>query len=314
MKADTPTVPPLLVTGGLGLDTLVMPDGTERREIGGSGWFAALAAAFFVRPHLFGAVGGDFPLAERDRLERLGVDTGGMAVIANEKTFAWKCRYHSDPDKRKTLELHPNVEESFRPHLSEGERRCPYVLLANMRPDFQRRVLDQMEGEPFVALDTIDFWIRERREELLSMIRRVTLLVINDEEAASLTGESDPHQAGRALLELGPALAVVKLGSRGSLGFAPGKDWHVPAQLVENPVDPTGAGDSFVGALMATLATSGTRDAEALRAAMEAGARIAALTVRDFSARALIAELERRRGHNRSSSHTQTRHEGHKGC
>ncbi|MBC2595550.1 sugar kinase [Ruficoccus amylovorans] len=289
------TTSSLLVTGGLGLDTLVMPDGEVRHEIGGSAWFASLAAAFFLKPRLLGVVGGDFPLAERDRLESLGVDTAGMVVLADEKTFAWKCLYHADPDKRKTLELHPNVEESYRPRLSEAERRCPFLLLANMRPDFQRRVLDQMAGEPFVALDTIDFWIRERRNELLQMIRRTRLLLLNDEEATLLTGEPDPHRAGRALLALGPEFAVVKLGSRGSLGFAQREDWHVPAQLVENPVDPTGAGDSFAGALMATLAVAEKRDAAALRVAMEAGARIAAITVQGFSARALIAGLERER-------------------
>lgn len=294
MNATPSSAPQLLVTGGLGLDTLVMPDGQERREIGGSGWFASLAAAFFLKPHLLGVVGGDFPAEERERLEQLGVDTAGMAVIARENTFAWKCRYHQDPDKRKTLELLPNVEESFRPALSEVERHCPFLLLANMRPDFQRRVLDQMEGEPFVALDTIDFWIRERRDDLLAMIARTSLMLLNDEEATALTGRDDPVQAGRALLELGPRFAVVKLGSRGSLGFTVGADWHVPAQLVDKPVDPTGAGDSFAGALMANLALSGKTDAATLRAAMEAGARIAAITVQDFSARALIAALQKR--------------------
>jgi sugar/nucleoside kinase (ribokinase family) len=294
MDTASSSAPRLLVTGGLGLDTLVMPDGRERHEIGGSGWFASLAAAFFLRPHLLGVVGGDFPAEERERLERLGVDTAGMAVIAGEKTFSWKCRYHRDPDKRKTLELLPNVEESFRPALSEAERHCPFLLLANMRPDFQRRVLDQMAGAPFVALDTIDFWIRERRDDLLAMIARTSLMLLNDEEATALTGHADPVQAGRALLELGPHFAVVKLGSRGSLGFAAGADWHVPAQRVDKPVDPTGAGDSFAGALMARLALSGKTDDDALRTAMEAGARIAAITVQDFSARALIAALEGR--------------------
>ena len=163
-----------------------------------------------------------------------------------------------------------------------------------MRPDFQRRVLDQMEGKPFVALDTIDFWIRERRDDLLQMIKRVSLLLLNDQEATLLTGEDDPRRAGQTLLELGPAFAVVKLGSRGSLGFTRGEDWHVPARLVDNPVDPTGAGDSFLGALMAKLVVSEKNDADALRAAMEAGARTAAITVQDFSARGLIAELEKR--------------------
>ncbi|MGE9292747.1 MAG: PfkB family carbohydrate kinase [Puniceicoccales bacterium] len=295
MNEQPPKPPPLLVAGGLGLDTLLMPDGSERREIGGSGWFASLAAAFFLRPQLFGAVGGDFPLEEREHLERLGVDTTGITVLPHEKTFAWKCRYHQDPDKRKTLELHPNVEESFRPELNASQRRCPYLLLANMRPDFQGRVLEQMEGEPFVALDTIDFWIRERRSELLDMIRRTSLMLLNDEEAALLTGYEDPRQAGRALLELGPRFAVVKLGSRGSLGFSQGKDWHVPAELVDNPVDPTGAGDSYAGALMATLAQCPHPDSEALLEAMQVGARTAAITVQDFSARALIAKLEQRK-------------------
>ena len=101
MSTDSHPIPRLLVTGGLGLDTLVMPDGSERHEIGGSAWFASLAAALFIRPHLFGVVGGDFPLAEREHLERLGVDTGGMAVIADQKTFAWKCLYHKDPTSAK---------------------------------------------------------------------------------------------------------------------------------------------------------------------------------------------------------------------
>jgi sugar/nucleoside kinase (ribokinase family) len=232
-------------------------------------------------------VGGDFPRSALQDLRRRGVDLDGLQVVEEGLTFRWKGRYHQNMDARDTLETHLNVFESFVPRLPPAYRSCPALFLANIQPGLQREVLDQMSGPRLVGLDTMNLWIETAREELERVLRRVDILVINEEEARQLAEEHNLVRAAKKICALGPRTLVIKRGGYGAL-LVHGEDFFsVPALPLDQVVDPTGAGDTFAGGFMGFLARSGDPTPDTLRKAMVYGSVLASFCVQGFSYDAL---------------------------
>ncbi len=263
----------LAIAGGVGLDTLVYPDGHSESRVGGSAWYAVHAASLFTTTSLVAAVGEDFPGEELALLRERGVDFSGFRCLPGRRSFRWTAAYAENPDDRVTLSLDPNVEEEFDPHVPA----CPFLFLANCRPPLQQAAL-RGNTAGFVALDTIDRWIQTSRSAIEEMLPAVTLFFVNRDEAALWTGHSDPSEAARAITGAGVNACVVKLGAAGAIiRTASGESFIDPAP-VEKFRDATGAGDVFAGAMLGCLAARGTTDPDdaSLRSAAVIGARVAA--------------------------------------
>jgi len=271
----------ILLVGSVALDELHTPAGSVRDAFGGSASYFALAARFFAPVRLVAVVGHDFPAAHRDLLADSGVDLGGLEV-ADGPCFRWGGRYGHDLNHRETLFTNLGVFEHFHPKVPDAWRESAYVFLGNIHPALQMEVLDQVRSPRLVALDTMNLWIETARDALLAVLRRVDLLVVNDGEARQLTGESNLVRAGRRLLELGPRVAVVKKGEHGAALFGAAGAFAIPAVPLDHVVDPTGAGDSFAGGLVGSLAAAGSLEDGALRRAMALGSVLASFTVEDF--------------------------------
>jgi sugar/nucleoside kinase (ribokinase family) len=272
----------LLVVGSVALDTVATTT-TERVEVlGGAASYASVAASFLAPVRLTGVVGTDFPAEHVALLERHKVDLGGLEKAAG-RTFRWSGRYSSDFNVRTTLDTQLNVFESFRPKLPAAWSDSPFVFLANIDPELQLSVLDQVARPKFVACDTMNFWIEGKREVLLRLLARVDLLLLNDEEARLLSGLSNLTAAARMIRALGPRAVVIKRGDAGALLFHEGGVFAAPAFPIETVVDPTGAGDSFAGGFMGWLAHSGATTPADIRTAMILGSVLASYCVEDFS-------------------------------
>lgn len=294
-----PEPSPVLVVGSVAYDSIVTPRESGERILGGSASYGALAASYFAPARLVGVVGHDFRAADRRRFERRGVDLEALQTDASGRTFFWRGRYHENFNLRETLELELNVFERFQPRLPEGHRASPFAFIGNIRPDLQLHVLGQLTANPFVVADTIDIWIETRRDELLQVLRRANLSVLNDSEAAKITGQTNAIAAGRALRDLGLPAVIVKKGEHGAVLFHDDGLFSLPAYPVAELRDPTGAGDSFAGALIGYLAARGETGFAAMREGMAYATAVASLTVEDFScdrlASAGCAEIRRRR-------------------
>lgn len=273
----------VLVVGSLAYDNIVTPTLRGDRILGGSACYAAVAASFFAPTRLVGVVGNDFAEADRDRLKARGIDLEGLQTDLSGPTFFWVGRYYDNFNRRDTLDLQLNVFAKFRPELPANYRSSRYVLLGNIHPALQEHVLNQItHPTPFILADTIDFWIDTERAALLSLIRKVDLFVINDQESEKLTGQKNVYRAGRQILEDGPRALIIKKGEHGALLFHREGIFALPAFPVTEMQDPTGAGDSFAGALLGSLAAADRTDFAALREAMIYATVTASLTVEDF--------------------------------
>jgi sugar/nucleoside kinase (ribokinase family) len=283
IKSPGRVADPVLVIGSIAYDNIITPHATGENILGGSASYASLAASYFAPPQLVGVVGHDFKNRDRKKLLRRGIDLSGLTTDETGKTFTWKGRYHENYNRRDTENLQLNVFEKFRPRLAPHHQTAPYVLLGNIRPDLQLEVLAQLSAPRFIVTDTIDIWIETQSEVLKQVIRRTDLLIINDTEAAKLTGQSNLPIAGKHLLALGCKAAIIKKGEHGALLFHPEGTFALPAYPVTELRDPTGAGDSFAGALLGHLASAGKTDFATLRQAMVYGTVVASLTVEAFS-------------------------------
>ena len=280
---STGKTPDLVVVGTLAFDDVETPAGRREGVLGGSATYFSVAAASFCRVGLVGVVGADFPHAHLALLERHGVDLAGLEVKADGRTFHWSGRYEGTMDQAQTLATDLNVLSDFTPRLPEDYRRARCVFLANIDPSIQAAVLDQL----LVAMDTMNLWIRIAEPALRRVLARVDGLFVNDAEARQLTGRGNLIAAGRALLELGPRFVIVKKGEHGSFLFSRERSFALPSYPVENVVDPTGAGDSFAGAVLGFAATSSRPDPARLCEALLYGTVMASFTVSDFSLGAL---------------------------
>jgi len=283
----------LLIVGSVAYDTVKTPFGEEGRVLGGSATYCSVAASFFTETALIAAVGEDFGEEERGIFTRHGVDVRGLSVIEGENTFHWQGEYGYDLNEAHTLKTDLNALAHFDPEIPEEMRDTPYVFLANVDPKAQLRVLDQIRNPKVVAADTMNFWIDNQRTELLEVLRRVHLLVINEAEARQLAQEFNLVRAARKILSWGPEMLIIKRGEYGVLKVTSDSVFAIPAYPLETVFDPTGAGDTFAGGFMGHLATSGNLKSETIRQAVVMGTVLASFNVEDFSLRKLDA-LSRR--------------------
>ncbi len=272
----------LLVVGSVAYDSIKTPHGEVFEALGGSAVYCSLAARFFGQVRLVGVVGGDFRHTDKGFLTQRGIDLEGLEVVDEGKTFRWCGEYSPDMNRRETLSVDLNVFEHFEPKIPDSFRDSEYVFLANGSPQTQMSVLDQVSNPAFVMADTMDLWIQTQRRELLELLSKIDGLLLNDSEALLLTDAPNLIAAGKAILELGPKRVVVKKGEHGSLFFSQERISALPAFPVERVQDPTGAGDSFAGALMGHLRDVGNIDEVSFRRAMAYGTVAASTTVEDF--------------------------------
>jgi cytidine kinase len=273
----------LVVVGSIGIDDIETPSAKKKNLLGGSAVYFAYAAGYFTRVEMVGVVGADFPAEYRVVLQENNVDLEGLE-IADGKTFRWTGKYHEDMNIRDTLEVHLNVLGTFDPKVPEAYRSRDFLFLANAVPAVQHKVLKQMAKRPkFVAMDTMNLWIETAREDLDALLKDVDALVLNDSEARQYTDERELLKAGRAILKKGPKTVIIKKGEHGALVVSAEGNFSVPAYPLEVVVDPTGAGDSFAGAIMGYLAAQGKIDRDSLRRAVAYGSVVASFTVEDFS-------------------------------
>lgn len=273
---------PLLVIGTLAYDSVETVHEKREDALGGSATYFAVAASSFTPPRMVGVVGTDFLDEHLAALRARGIECEGVEV-AEGKTFRWGGRYEADWNTRHTTFTDLNVFEHFDPKVPAAFRGSKYVFLANAHPSIQLKALEQVEDPAFAVADTMNLWIDIARDELLELLRHVDGLILNDEEARMLTGESNLIRAAQKVLKLGPERVILKKGEHGA--FLLGEDVHfsLPAYPVEEVVDPTGAGDSFAGGFMGYVASQGTHAPGTLKRAMLYGTVTASFCVQGFS-------------------------------
>ena len=274
----------LLVVGSVAYDSVQTHAGSRRMALGGSAVYFSIAASYLGDVSLVGVVGEDFEQRHVDLLTEHGVDVSGLER-AEGKTFHWSGVYSTeDLNTRETLDTQLNVFSDFSPTLADVHRRSDYVFLANIDPELQTSVLDQMQERPkVVALDSMNFWIDGRRSDLDAVVKRVDILFLDESEARSYSGEANLVRAARRIQETGPRVAVVKRGEHGALVFDGRDVFAAPAMPLESVVDPTGAGDSFAGGFMGTIASTGDVSNRGLRRAAIVGSMMGSFAVQDFS-------------------------------
>ena len=271
----------IAVVGSIGLDTIQTPAGRVHEVLGGSAAYFSLAARHFMPVSVVAVVGDDFPRDARALLDQPGIDLAGLEV-QDGKTFRWEGVYSDDMNTRATIRTELNVFERFKPDLPERTRSLKNVFLANIDPVLQREVLEQLDQPRLVLADTMNYWIRNKRDELLETLKRVRILIINEEEAREITGEALTHKAARAILSLGPETVVIKQGEHGAFLQGPELFFTCPAFPIDNVIDPTGAGDSFAGGFVGALARMARVNDHNLRRAVVYGCVLASFTVEGF--------------------------------
>jgi len=271
----------VLIVGSTALDSIKTPKAENPRLLGGSASHAAVAASFFAPVKLVGVVGEDFPKKYITLYKKHKIDLEGLQMLAG-KTFHWSGEYEVNLNNRRTLLTELGVFESFTPHLPDTHKATPFVLLANIAPSLQHHVLDQMASTKFVVADTMDIWLNIALPDLLRLLKRIDGFVLNDSEAHQLTQEDNVFAALRKIHKLGPKYVIIKKGSHGSILSGPRGFFICPAYPLHKVVDPTGAGDAFVGALMGHLATARGPVDDAIRRAMIYGSVVAAFCCEGF--------------------------------
>ncbi len=246
----------LVVVGSVAYDGVETPHGRVDRMLGGSCTYIALAAGYFTKVQIVAVVGDDFAQEDVDLLSGHGIDLAGLERVPG-KTFFWQGVYSADMNDRATLRTDLNVFADFQPKLPDQYKTQPYLLLGNIQPALQAGVRAQMPGVRLVGGDTMNYWIKDYRDELLATIREWDFLLINDSEARMLSGETNLRRAANAILDMGPNTVVIKRGEYGAMLFRRNSFFMVPGYLLETVFDPTGAGDCFAGGFIGYLAGQG---------------------------------------------------------
>ncbi len=300
----------ILIIGSVAYDTIETPFGKVDDALGGSGTYFSLAASYFTKPKILAVVGEDFKDSHLSMLEQKGVDVSAIKKTEG-KTFRWGGKYGFDLNNRETLFTELNVFENFNPVLPDNFKTCQYLFLGNIHPALQNKVLQQAQGAKFVGLDSMNLWIENSRQELLEVLKRVNIFIINDSECRELSQEYNLFKAANKILGMmdekkDPAL-IIKQGEFGLFLFKGGKTFHLPAFPLENVFDPTGAGDSFAGGFMGFLAKTGDHSWENLKRASVAGSIMASFCVEQMGAKAL-EEISQEEIANRFSQFKQLTH------
>jgi sugar/nucleoside kinase (ribokinase family) len=275
----------LLTVGTVAFDTIETPYGKAEMVIGGACTYISWSASYFTdQIHLVSIVGDDFPGSELDELKARGVNLDGLEIVKNGKSFFWSGKYHNNMNSRDTLITDLNVLAQFNPVIPKAAQSSKYVMLGNLTPAIQSSVLDQLDGsQKLIALDTMNFWMDIAMDELKSVIARVDLLTINDEEARQLSGEHSLVKAALAIHEMGPKFLVIKKGEHGALLFYSDEMFYAPAMPLLQVYDPTGAGDTFAGGMMGYLSKTDDISMENMKRAIIAGSAMASFCVEEFS-------------------------------
>jgi sugar/nucleoside kinase (ribokinase family) len=271
----------VLIVGSTALDSIKTPKADNPRLLGGSASHASVAASFFGPVRLVGVVGDDFPKKYVQLYRRHRIDLEGLQMLPG-KTFHWSGEYEVNMNNRRTLRTDLGVFETFTPTLPKSYQDSPFVLLANIAPGLQHHVLNQMQRPKFVVADTMDLWLNIALPDLVKLIRRLDGFVLNDSEAHQLTKEDNVFAAIRKIHKLGPKYVVIKKGSHGSILSGPRGFFICPAYPLSKVVDPTGAGDSFVGGMMGYLAAARGPIDENIRRAMICGSVVASFCCEGF--------------------------------
>lgn len=274
----------LLAVGTVAFDAIETPFGKTDKILGGSGTFVGLAAAQFgVKTGIVSVVGGDFPQAYFDMMNQRGINTDGVEVVEDGKTFFWSGKYHNDMNSRDTLVTELNVLAEFTPKVPSAFKDAQIVMLGNLHPLTQNSVLDQLIEKPkLVILDTMNFWMDSALEDLHSVLKRVDVITINDEEARQLSGEYSLVNAANKIHKMGPKFVIIKKGEHGALLFNEGKMFFAPALPLAEVFDPTGAGDTFAGGFSGYLAKTEDVSFDNMKNAVIYGSNLASFCVEKF--------------------------------
>jgi sugar/nucleoside kinase (ribokinase family) len=274
----------ILIVGTVAFDAIETPFGKTDKIVGGAATYISLAASFFSNKlRLVSVVGDDFPKDSIQMLKDHKVDTSGLQIKEGEKTFFWSGKYHNDMNSRDTVDTQLNVLENFDPILPEDFKDSEFLMLGNLVPSVQQKVLDQMTKRPkLIVLDTMNFWMDNCMSDLKTALKNVDVLTINDEEARQLSEEYSLVKAAKIIQKMGPKYLVIKKGEHGALLFGEEKMFFAPALPLENVFDPTGAGDSFAGGFIGHLQKTGDITFENLKSAVIYGSVMASFCVEKF--------------------------------
>lgn len=273
----------VLVVGSVALDTVETPFGKVENVLGGSASYFSIAASMFTDVHVVASVGSDFPEEHIDLLKSKNVDLTGLSREKDGQTFRWEGKYGYDLGDPDTLGTHLNVLETFDPVIPDEYKDIDFVFLANIDPEVQLKVLEQVNSPKLVACDTMNFWIEGKLEQLKETLKHIDILIINDSETRELAGEPLITNAARKIMDMGPSTLVCKRGEYGALMFSGDDIFFAPSYPLEEIFDPTGAGDTFAGGFMGYVAGNGTVESEDFKKGVVYGSVLASFTVEDFS-------------------------------
>ncbi|MGV6860957.1 MAG: PfkB family carbohydrate kinase [Putridiphycobacter sp.] len=279
----------LLTVGSVAFDAIETPFGKTDKIVGGAGTYISISASYFAKDQkIVSVVGGDFPKETIKFLEDKGVNTDGLQIKENEKTFFWSGKYHNDMNSRDTLITELNVLENFDPIIPESYQGVDYLMLGNLAPNVQRQVIERLTVRPkLIAMDTMNFWMDIMMDELKQTLKLIDVLIINDEEARQLSGEYSLKVAAKEIIKMGPKYLIIKKGEHGALLFHGEKMFFAPALPLEVVFDPTGAGDTFAGGFIGYLASTDDDSFDNMKRAIIAGSAMASFCVEKFGTEAI---------------------------
>jgi len=290
----------LLTVGTVAFDDIETPFGRAEKAIGGAATYISLAASYFAEQvRIVSVVGDDFPEGVLQDLKSRNIDLSGLEIKKGEKSFFWAGRYHNDMNSRDTLDTQLNVLADFNPILPDAYKNSAFLMLGNLTPDIQLSVIEQMDEKPkLIALDTMNFWMDIAMESLIRVLKKIDMLIINDEEARQLAGTYSLVTAASIIHQMGPKFVVIKKGEHGALLFEGENIFYAPALPLAEVFDPTGAGDTFAGGLMGYLAMTGEVSFDNIKRAIIYGSAMASFCVEKFSTERLLslskAEIDER--------------------
>ena len=281
----------IVSVGTVAFDAIETPFGKTDKIVGGACTYISLSAAYFNdSPNLISVVGEDFPKETIELFKKRGINTEGLQIKEGEKTFFWSGKYHQDMNTRDTIDTQLNVLESFDPIVPNSYQDCDILMLGNLTPSVQMKVIQQMETRPkLIVLDTMNFWMEIAMDDLKEVIKQIDVLTINDEEARLLSGEHSLRKAAKIILQMGPKYLIIKKGEHGALLFGDNNIFYAPALPLEEVFDPTGAGDTFAGGFVGHLSTCDRINWEAMKKAIIVGSAMASFTVEKFGIERLVA-------------------------
>ncbi|MBK8710579.1 MAG: bifunctional hydroxymethylpyrimidine kinase/phosphomethylpyrimidine kinase [Niastella sp.] len=274
----------LITVGTMAFDAIETPFGKVDKIVGGSATYVAYAASQFIKPvQQISIIGYDFPEAEITHLQSLGVQTEGVEIVKDKKSFFWSGKYHLDMNSRDTLITDLNVLEDFDPKVPDSYQGTEFLMLGNLMPKIQLSVIDQLKTNPkLIVVDTMNFWMDIALDDLKLVLKKADVLLVNDAEARQLSGEVSLVKAARKIMEMGPAYLIIKKGEHGALLFHQNQVFFAPALPLEEVFDPTGAGDTFAGGFIGYLAKTKDISFSNMKTAIIVGSAMASFCVEKF--------------------------------